>query len=343
MFKYVDLHEQLSICYFQKRHACHFEECSKAYTSITHLKRHVRSIHQKDKQQCKKNVPCDVDTCCKMFTTLSNMQRHMREVHENPKIYKCLFCEEKFTQKLKMRRHEISKHTRVYPHSCEKCSRGFYQKWQWEKHRERCKVYPCPSCEKIFEKWSSFLKHCRDTQHSRTYYKCEYCERTYSKPVELQKHIMVKHLANENTTKVAYRCHHKGCNKSYAYEKNLRQHIITIHEGKKFKCTNDHCDKEFSSAQNVQKHISRKHSQNPSNFEDLSSFSGATLKRKKRKDAGISKISCLAKLSGVAVDRDLNKRLKCREESALEEMKSYLYRDIDIGSHLNSNNLKGDK
>lgn len=268
-----------------------------------------------------------------MFTSISNMQRHIREVHENPKVYKCQYCEEKFTQKLKMRRHEISKHTGIYPYNCDKCSRGFYQQWQWEKHEETCKVYPCPSCEETFDKWTLFIKHCKETQHSRKYYKCEFCERVYVKPGELQKHVAAKHLEDENSQSGAYKCSYEGCDKSYVYERNLRQHIATTHEGKKFKCSQENCNKEFSSLQNLQKHLKRDHcTDNNKQDEEPCSSTKPSLKRKKRKDAGIPKVSHLAQLSGITVDRDLNKRLKSRELDALEEVTKHLSQEMDINS-----------
>ena len=293
------------------------------------MKRHIRTTHERLEMEPIKNVPCELDTCDKLFTSISNMQRHVREVHENPKVYKCTFCEEKFTQKLKMRRHEISKHTGVFPYNCGKCDRGFYQKWQWEKHEETCKVYPCPGCELKFDKWTLFLKHCKESQHSRKYYKCDHCSRMYLKPGELQKHVAAKHLEADNSGGV-YKCSYENCQKSYAYERNLRQHIATVHEGKKFKCTQNDCDKEFSSTQNLQKHLSRDHRSVTTKDDEPSSTTKRPLKRKKRKDAGESKVANLAKLSGISVDKDLNKRLKSREQDALEEVTKHLAKEMDI-------------
>uniref|UniRef100_A0A1I8PMN1 C2H2-type domain-containing protein n=1 Tax=Stomoxys calcitrans TaxID=35570 RepID=A0A1I8PMN1_STOCA len=300
-----------------KKHACHFEGCEKIYSILTHLKRHIRTTHERNKDVSNKTVPCEVDTCDKMFTSLTNMHRHIREVHENPKVYKCQFCEEKFSQKLKMRRHEISKHTKTFPHTCEKCSKGFYQEWQWRKHIEACKVYPCLVCHKKFDKWTLFLKHGKESQHGSKYYKCEFCESAYVKPSDLQKHVAAKHFS-EGDKSGEYKCPHEECGRSYAYERNLRQHITTSHEGKKYECTETNCDKEFSSLQNLQKHIKRDHAPGARKPTITKKKDTKTLKRKKRKDAGISKVSNLAKLSGLAVDPITNKKLKKRDAKTLE-------------------------
>ncbi|XP_061394009.1 transcription factor IIIA [Musca vetustissima] len=324
-----------------KKHACHFEGCDKIYSILTHLKRHIRTTHERKVDVPNKTIPCEVDTCDKMFTSLTNMHRHIREVHENPKVYKCQFCEMKFSQKLKMRRHEISKHTGIYPHTCEKCSKGFYQKWQWEKHEESCKIYPCLTCHKKFEKWTLFQKHCKETQHTCKYYKCEYCESAYVKPSDLQKHVAAKHMAEgENQTQTGeYKCHYEGCDRSYAYERNLRQHITTSHEGKKFECTEVDCKREFSSLQNLQKHVQRDHVL----MANKKKKESKTNKRKKRKDAGVPKISNLAKLTGISAGTELNKRLQNRDTEALAEVAQQLIEEQHVEDSCSEFDVSGDQ
>ncbi|XP_075156478.1 uncharacterized protein LOC142229784 [Haematobia irritans] len=314
-----------------KKHACHYEGCSKIYSILTHLKRHIRTTHERPKDVPNKTIPCEVDTCDKLFTSLTNMLRHIREVHENPKVYKCQYCEEKFSQKLKMRRHEISKHTKVFPHTCDKCSKGFYQEWQWRKHIDVCKVYPCLVCHKKFEKWTVFLKHCKDTQHGCKYYKCEYCESAYVKPSDLQKHVAAKHISDASGE---YKCHHEGCSRTYAYERNLRQHILIAHEGKKFECTETNCGKVFSSLQNLQKHVKRDHVPDKPSGSRTKKKETKSLKRKKRKDAGTPKVSNLAKLTGIAVDTKTNKKLKKRDSEALQTVVKQLSKDNHLDESL---------
>ncbi|XP_073830539.1 uncharacterized protein [Musca autumnalis] len=335
-----------------KKHACHYEGCDKIYSILTHLKRHIRTTHERKTDVPNKTVACEVDTCDKMFTSLTNMHRHIREVHENPKVYKCQFCDMKFSQKLKLRRHEISKHTGIYPHTCEKCSKGFYQKWQWEKHEESCKIYTCVTCNKNFEKWTLFQKHCKETQHVCKYYKCEYCESAYVKPSDLQKHVAAKHISEcggagggeaGEMQSGEYKCHYEGCDRSYAYERNLRQHITTSHEGKKFKCTEADCERDFSSLQNLQKHIQRDHvlQQGKQAKKNKKKDGGENVKRKKRKDAGIPKVSSLAKLSGINADSELNKRLQNREMEALAEVAEQLSKEQHVDESCSELDVSG--
>ncbi|XP_037938489.1 zinc finger protein 117 [Teleopsis dalmanni] len=317
-----------------KKHACSYEGCNKTYSIVTHLKRHLRTTHERIKP-AEKNVNCTIENCDKVFYSVCNMQRHIREVHENPKIYKCTYCGEKFTQKLKMRRHEIIKHTGEYPHNCSKCSKGFYQKWQYESHISICKIYPCTDCEETFDKWSLYTKHCKQTLHGRLRYKCEHCPSTYNKPSELKAHVAAKHLTDEQ--QITYKCTQEGCTRFYIYERNLKQHMLTAHNGRRFACTVENCYRVFRSSQNLTKH-NQKGDHTNTNIKKVNKKSKTA--RKKRKDKGQSLISNLTKLSAIVVDKKLDKLLRAREDDALsavaEEMIKQTEEDItDIETELN--------
>nr|XP_014101404.1 zinc finger protein 436 [Bactrocera oleae]XP_014101420.1 zinc finger protein 436 [Bactrocera oleae]XP_036218273.1 zinc finger protein 436 [Bactrocera oleae] len=299
-----------------KKHYCIYDGCDKVYSILTHLKRHLRTTHERVGPPVK-NVPCQIPGCLKMFLSETNMYRHIREVHENPKIYPCSFCSEKFTQKLKLRRHEIQTHTGDYPYTCEKCSRGFYQQWEHDRHVPSCKVYICANCNLKFDKWTKYLKHCKEKQHGRKYYQCEQCERVYGKPSELQKHIAAKHMDEEK--KMNFKC--PSCGRSYAYERNLKQHIRIAHGGKRFECEVPGCERVFSSGQNLAKHLERDHSasvENKSVVPKENKKRNIKGTRKKRKDAGHSIMSNLSKFSGIAVDKNFDKLLREREDLALD-------------------------
>lgn len=275
------------------------------------------------------------EECEKLFTNMTNMRRHMREVHENPKILKCSHCELTFKHKLKLKRHEIQQHTHSYPFDCVKCKRGFYQKWQLEKHvcADR-KHYQCSQCKDVFERWSLYMKHCKELQHGRQYHLCEYCQQRYSRPSELQLHIKMKHSSSGekdgDRRDPSFPCPYDDCSKVYNYEKNLKQHIHSKHEGKRFRCSQNDCDKSFTTVQNLHKHLMRDHPMQEKvteavngegTMQNLSLGRNSRDKpRKKRKDAGIPKVSTLAMLCGLKVDRETDKKLRSREAAALDQV-----------------------
>ncbi|KAJ9587998.1 hypothetical protein L9F63_028192, partial [Diploptera punctata] len=62
----------------------------------------------------------------------------------------------------------------------------------------------------------------------------------------------------------AYKCEHEGCNKSYSRPQHLRRHITTSHDSeskykKLLRCPYPGCLKELSNRQNLKKHYYRKH------------------------------------------------------------------------------------
>lgn len=168
-----------------------------------------------------------------------------------------------------------------------------------------------------FDKWTKYLKHCKEKQHGRKYYQCEQCERVYGKPSELQKHIAAKHMDEEK--KMNFKC--PSCGRSYAYERNLKQHIRIAHGGKRFECEVPGCERVFSSGQNLAKHLERDHSasvENKSVVPKENKKRNIKGTRKKRKDAGHSIMSNLSKFSGIAVDKNFDKLLREREDLALD-------------------------
>ncbi|XP_030382220.1 zinc finger protein 782 [Scaptodrosophila lebanonensis] len=305
-----------------KKHACFYDGCDKIYTIITHLKRHLRTTHERPDSAAQKTVKCALEECDKMFTSASNMQRHVREAHEHPREYSCAYCEAKFTQKLKLRRHEITKHTQDYPYRCGKCSRGFYQKWQQESHERSCKLYSCDNCTLKFEKWSQYQRHCRLTQHGRNRHKCGHCDRCYDKPSDLSKHVIAKHSkeGDEMGSAIPFVCKEPNCTRAYAYERNLRQHVLTAHVGKRFECQAVNCGRCFSSAQNMAKHLKRDHP-NTGQVQKLKEEPPPKkIKRKQRKDAGKPIKSNLSKLSGLVLEKEVDGRVRARDVSILDNV-----------------------
>ncbi|XP_055911794.1 zinc finger protein 501 [Eupeodes corollae] len=277
-----------------RKHACFYEGCSKTYTNTQHLKRHIKTFHEKSPQM--KNIKCSFDFCDKMFVSNENMEKHIREVHENAKVYRCLHCDEKFTQRIKLRRHEV-KHTGVYPFNCSKCSKGFVQEYFLTRH-VCTKIHKCDRCEATFEKWSALLAHRKEFNHPMLY-KCEQCLKEFK-----SKFFLEEHKNSHADDKEVFKCTYEDCTRFYTYKRNLLQHIRTAHEGKKIPCTFEDCAAIFSDKRALDNHIKVIH-------QKIQIRNSKTTKkpRSKRKDAGKRKQSTLSKLSGVFIEKEIDKQI----------------------------------
>ncbi|PHZ10650.1 uncharacterized protein RHIMIDRAFT_191314, partial [Rhizopus microsporus ATCC 52813] len=53
--------------------ACEYKDCGKVFGRQEHVKRHIRSIHTKEKPYV-----CPYDTCQKRFARSDNLNQHIR-------------------------------------------------------------------------------------------------------------------------------------------------------------------------------------------------------------------------------------------------------------------------
>ena len=83
------------------------------------------------------------------------------------------------------------------------------------------------------------------------YYKCDICEKLFSRPNILKKHIHVVHYKHKD-----HKCEY--CEKLFSRSNSLKRHIRGVHNGHKdHKC--EYCGKSFSRAFNLKRHIDKVH------------------------------------------------------------------------------------
>ena len=84
--------------------------------------------------------------------------------------------------------------------------------------------------------------------------KCRYCEKTFSKPWNVIKHIQNTHEAH------SVPCH--VCGKMIKSKLYLDQHLKLVHGEKRFKCQVPGCESKFSSKNNLIDHVAAVHENN---------------------------------------------------------------------------------
>ena len=99
----------------------------------------------------------------------------------------------------------------------------------------------CEMCGKKFTHSSSFIQH-YSTTHPPLH--CKYCNKQYSNPLSLQKHVYVHTSGGEVCG---------DCNKSFPFASQLREHRCT-HLKMKIRCSHPNCDHEFTHSYDLRKH-----------------------------------------------------------------------------------------
>ena len=104
----------------------------------------------------------------------------------------------------------------------------------------------CSFCESKFSEESALQRHIKLLHLMK---KCPICKESLETKKELEKHIDTSH---EGLT--AYHC--LNCDAAFMKERNLKDHIAKVHEGKpKTKHLCPHCGKMLSGVTSYQRHL----------------------------------------------------------------------------------------
>ena len=238
--------------------------------------------------------------CNKHFPTVYNMNRHYNQLHLAPKLYPCLNCPEQFKRKNLLKRH-IFVHTGTYPHICTICDKGFVNLKSFHRHKTTHlagnSIRSCQDCSEIFNTWTALVNH-RRTAHA-VYFECDLCSKMFCNKTNIKKHLKLHSTKLEDL--VVFQCHYENCPKFYVHARNLKSHIRSKHERRKFCC--DYCNSQLETKQKLQQHI-KMHI----------GVQTKTIRKKKpernpRKDMGTKKVSAIAMLSGLKLDTTTQKKL----------------------------------
>jgi len=165
------------------------KECARSFCNFAKLKRHMLSIHQRDRQMA--CLECD-----KQFASSYHLSVHVRNVHSST-YHECGDCGKKFKHRTSLRNHQRKHHeglkTLTNMFYCDICKKGFKYKNSLEDHiiyghlKEK-KRFSCNICQKNFIKHSLMLRH--RLRHSKVKpLECTHCDKTYSRKYLLREHV----------------------------------------------------------------------------------------------------------------------------------------------------------
>ncbi|XP_039745976.1 transcription factor IIIA-like isoform X2 [Pararge aegeria] len=264
---------------------CQEPKCEKAYTSKSHLDRHIKTAHKESDE----NLLYCCPKCMKKYVNRQNLKRHIKVSHiDNNKPFCCGLCRMYFKKMHQLRAH-MYVHNGVKPFRCPMCERDFVTLYEKKKHMRNHKVYECEHCDMKFTRWTELMQHKR-VDHVSPEYICHDCGKVFKERGHIIRHVK-KHMPNAPVT--IFFCPHDNCLRHYSRNSNLKQHILVKHEGMTFDCSL--CGAKLSTKAKLNEHIDRH------NRPELPVKVHKTLKtgRKKRKDAGTIRYETAMRLAGI--------------------------------------------
>lgn len=240
-----------------------FECCNISFINENSLKYHFQEKHQSNPAT---KVSIDIFECsyCNLdFKTQSSFEKHLyTQIHVGKRKqlvddrdetimvqenghFNCRFCEEKYESKRDLRNHASDYHNADMQFHCPVCNKKFEKTNRLMGHLRThnrlngsLERVPCTICNKMLPPHNMerhlTVMHTNDEEKE---FKCKVCDKKFSLRDQFVRHEAI------HTNKKDFLC--QTCGKSYAFEKSLRLHEKTVHNGIKAHACED-CDSRFS-------------------------------------------------------------------------------------------------
>ena len=241
-------------------HKC--DQCNYASSNRSKLVRHVRGVHNKIK-----DYKCD--QCSYAWTNKRYLMKHLKEVHNVIREYTCEQCDYVSTDKALVAIHEKRVHGKKLfknrkamvklennlaedddikqdekGHKCDQCDYAAPDKITLWRHIFVCgnsNTFQCNMCHLKFRDRGTLNRHVKCVHNKIKDYKCEKCDRAFSRKGNLESHCMRAHGMKRHEKAVhhktkGYKC--EKCDYAGARKDNLADHFMRMH-GKKVTAKSD--------------------------------------------------------------------------------------------------------
>ena len=151
--------------------------CQRPFKQISHLKRHIRDVHEKIKTHT-----CPV--CKECFARKEALKDHVK-THRGERSFICSECGKRCSRQSDLTEH-MRIHTGARPYKCTYpgCTKSFYALSNLKDHQKshEAPTIPCPKCRKLFKLRSHLQRHIRTihAEKATKQYICQRCQKSFS-------------------------------------------------------------------------------------------------------------------------------------------------------------------
>lgn len=172
------------------------------------------------------------DYCGVAYASKSGLKKHMFQVH--------LQLAQPITK------GKRAKDKSQYQFACSKCGKKMYNERYKLNHEQKCFTHLCSYCGKYFKNHTNLSVHIMSHTKERPF-ECKLCDKAFLIKRSLQDHM------NKHEGVKPYKCPFENCDKMFALNTGVRQHINVMHREKRFTCTL--CQKQLSTKFHLDCHI----------------------------------------------------------------------------------------
>ena len=229
----------------QKKYQC--DICDHKFSHKDDFKEHVQIVHGSMKR-----FKCDL--CPKSYTRPEHLKFHVKVHHSEKRIVKCELCDKTFADKVHRNRHIKRIHNGRKQCECTTCGKVFVTPYNLQTHikvEHRSTTYPCDFCDlALTTKWSK-INHEKTAHFGVKRFKCEICEKGFSKAMDCKEHMWKQHGQGSPS----HICHF--CAKAFVSLFHFNIHFKQFHGKIDYEC--HICDMKFLHKCKLEIHMIQEH------------------------------------------------------------------------------------
>ncbi|XP_011292155.1 transcription factor grauzone [Musca domestica] len=243
-------HKRANLLYHVRHHVdpnCYrCEECNQTFSDYQSLRNHLNVKHQKEEDKIYKCTECpkkfarkylleqhrtfkhkdhkQCKMCNRRYKTIEELEEHNKEPCAVGIM--CDICAKVIFGPGAFKRHQLE-HDGSQSHKvqCDMCGSWHRDKYALRKHKRRHlepkTPHVCDICQKVSPSREAMVSHKKYAHRSDRIFECEFCHKSFKRPISLREHITT------HTGAVLYTCPH--CPKTFNSNANMHSHRKNAH------------------------------------------------------------------------------------------------------------------